>query len=184
VRLFIAARVDDASSRQIVQAMDAVRRAAPRASWVGEHAYHLTFAFLGEQDEMVARRVSTSLPGALESTPGYEGALSGGGFFPDDRRPRVGWLGFTQPQPLRNIAGSVRGLLEELRVSFDRKAFRPHLTLVRIRDRWSGRDVSAFLHAADALGPLPVIVRRVTLFRSELQPGGAKHEPLAEVELS
>lgn len=183
MRLFIATRIDDDAARQLQEAFQPVRSRTPRASWVAPHAYHLTYAFLGEHDATTAGRLGARFAEAFVSRRRYEGALAGCGFFPNERRPRVGWIGFEEPAPLVEIAGSVRALLDEEGVGFDRKAFRPHLTVVRIRDRWSPAHVRELQHACETAGPVPLVVDRVSLFRSELLPSGARHHEMASAQL-
>jgi RNA 2',3'-cyclic 3'-phosphodiesterase len=184
MRLFIATRIEDPAATRIERAFSGARARVSRASWVPAHAYHLTFAFLGDHGREAVDRIAERLPRALAGLPRYEGALSGGGFFPSERRPRVGWLAFECPEPLVRIAEAVRGMLGDERIAFDAKPFRPHLTVVRIRDRWLPGDAKEFLRACDALGRVDVSAGRVALFRSELLPQGARHDELAAVELA
>ena len=51
------------------------------------------------------------------------------------------------------------------------RAFRPHLTLGRWRDR-------AVRPTLPDVEPFTTRIERLTLFRSELRPGGAVHTPL------
>jgi len=183
MRLFIASRLDRAAASRLEESMREVRKHAARASWVKNDAYHLTYAFLGEQDEKVASQIGERLPAIAEPLAPYRGKLSGGGFFPNDRRPRVGWVAFVAPEPLVDIATTVRNMLDDARIDFDRKAFRPHLTLVRIRDGWNRRDVADFQHACEKTNGLEVTIDRVSLFRSELSPAGARHQELVGVDL-
>ena len=184
MRLFIASRIEGSAVARVEEGLAPVRARVARASWVAGGSWHLTYAFLGEQDERVARTIGSRLPEALEGITRYEGALSGGGFFPDERRPKVGWLALESPAPLMRIADAVRRMLDAERVEYDRKPFRPHLTIVRIRDRWSARDVAELREACNALGRVEMSAGRVSLYRSELLPGGAKHHELAGVTLS
>ena len=68
----------------------------------------------------------------------------------------------------------------------DTAAFRPHLTLARVRGAVSPheagrlRDLLASLRFDDAR---PFAVESVHLMRSELLPGGARHTTLAEARL-
>jgi 2'-5' RNA ligase len=183
MRLFIATRIDPVVASQVRQGLQSARKHTPHASWVSADAYHLTYAFLGEQDERVATRLAGALPLALIGLGHYDGALAGGGFFPGDRRPRVGWLALEDPGSLRLVADAVRQVLEEERIGYDEKPFNPHLTVVRIKGRWTAGDVAAFKRACDEMGRIEVRLSRVGLFRSRLLPTGARHEELVAAEL-
>lgn len=183
MRLFVASRIDETAARRIDQGLASAKARTSRATWVQPHAYHLTYAFLGEQDESARSRVAAALPADLAGLQAYAGVLSGGGFFPNDRGPRVGWLAIESPGALHAVADAVRRMLEGLAIRYDRKAFRPHLTVVRIRDRWGARDVAEFRKACEAIGRIDLTIDRVSLFRSELRPEGARHEEIAGVAL-
>lgn len=183
MRLFIATRLDEKAAERVYAAFGGARSCTGRASWVRPHAFHLTYAFLGERNEAVAARIAEALPGAVSGLARYDGALSGGGFFPNDRRPRVGWLAFEAPGGLKAISDSIRHMLDAIEVAYDRKAFRAHLTLVRIRDRWSAADAEEFHRAARAMGRVDVVLDRVSLYRSDLRPGGASHTEIASASI-
>jgi 2'-5' RNA ligase len=184
MRLFIATRIDAVVAAQVRQGLQSARKRTSRASWVSADAYHLTYAFLGEQDERVATRLTGALPLAVSGLGRYDGALVGGGFFPGDRRPRVGWLALEDPSPLRLVADAVRQVLEEEGICYDEKPFNPHLTVVRIRERWTAGDVAAFKQACDEMGRIEVKLSRVSLFHSRLLSTGARHDELVAAGLS
>lgn len=183
MRLFIATRIDEKTATRIADAFREVRSRIGRASWVPPHACHLTWAFLGDRDENEAGRVSDLLPRAVRALQPYDGAITGGGCFPNERRPRVGWLAFEQPDDLVKISEAVRHSLDQERIPYDEKAFKPHLTVVRVRQRWTAMDAREFLRACDDLGRVSVSLGRVSLFRSELLPEGAKHFEVAGADL-
>lgn len=183
MRLFIATGLDEPAAGRLERGFAGVRTRASRASWVSTHAYHLTYAFLGDQEQEVATSIGDALVRSLSGVPRYHGAISEAGFFPNERRPRVGWLAFEEPAPLTAIAVAVRQTLDLHRVDYDRKPFKPHLTVVRIRDSWTSNDVQMFGNACRAMGRIEVVVDRVSLFRSELRPAGAIHHELAGVVL-
>src|SRR5204862_7163298 len=53
------------------------------------------------------------------------------GFFPNERRPRVLWVGMDAPQSLMGLAGAVGGALSSVGIAREEREFRPHLTLAR-----------------------------------------------------
>ena len=181
MRLFIASKVDEGVARRIDAGLRSIRSRVSRASWVSPDAYHLTYAFLGEQEATVVDRLRESM--AELRVRRYSGVLSGGGFFPNSRRPRVGWVSPEDPERLQAIAGAVRRMLDDMAVAYDSKPFRPHLTLVRIKQRWVKRDVDEFLRVVERLGRIEACIDRVALFRSELSTTGARHTELVTAQL-
>ena len=106
------------------------------------------------------------------------------GFFPNDRRPRVGWLKVVPGRALVLAAERVNQAIEELELKTDRKSFQPHLTLVRTRNRWSRADAAVFLEALSGFRSSAGLFGDVVLFSSEIRRGGAVHTALHRVELA
>ncbi|MCM2314133.1 MAG: RNA 2',3'-cyclic phosphodiesterase [Thermoanaerobaculia bacterium] len=183
MRLFVAYRIGAESAARVAAVVSSIRTRLPRASWVGRDAYHLTFAFLGEHDPEVVPRVSAALKAATAGLAPVEARLTGGGFFPDERRPRVGWIAVEPHAPVIAVAASVRSSIAACGIRFDEKPFKAHLTLVRIRDEWKARDAALFAEAIDAAGRIPFELDRVSLFESRLLPSGAVHTELAHAAL-
>lgn len=160
-----------------------MRARLPKSAWVGRDAYHLTFAFLGEHDVAAVPLIASAMESATSTLAAIDARLEGGGFFPNERRPRVGWVAVEPREPVVAIADAVRAELAERGVSFDAKPFKPHLTLVRIREAWKDHDVALFREAAGAVGAIPFRLDRVSLFESQLRPAGAVHTELAHCDL-
>ena len=183
MRLFVAYRIGAESAARVAAVVSSIRSQLPRASWVGRDAYHLTFAFLGEHDPEVVPRVSAALKAATAEAATIEARLTGGGFFPNEKRPRVGWIAVEPHAPVIAVAAVVRAAIGSYGIRFDEKPFKAHLTLVRIRDDWNARDATLFAEAIDAAGEIPFSLDRVSLFESRLLPSGAVHTELAHAEL-
>lgn len=185
MRLFVAVNfptrfVDDLATR-----LDGWRRALPLA-WTRAETWHLTLMFLGEWpaerlpalQAALAAEAATHRPFAVQP-----GALDA---FPDLRAPRVLFLQFLPADggPLHALAAGVRARVESAWPAGpqDRKAFKPHLTLARIKDPLS-RDQREILGRID-LGAWPAQpVTTVRLVASELRPQGARHVDQAVLPL-
>src|SRR5207245_10317214 len=87
MRLFIAATFPEEAVRPLNERLELLKPKLPRASWVRPETQHLTFAFLGEQDESAVNRI------AVAGGSRFEASLRGCGFFPNRRRARVGRVG-------------------------------------------------------------------------------------------
>jgi 2'-5' RNA ligase len=183
MRLFIATTFPEGVLRTLNERLVGVKSRLPLASWVRPEAQHLTFAFLGEQDESVVARIAAPIERQLNQTAKFEAALHGSGFFPNRRRARVGWCGVEPEDRFASLAAAVREGVRAGGVAFEENEFRPHLTLMRIRDHWPPLAIETIEKAMRDYRSAPFTVDRATLFLSRLGPKGATHTPLREFAL-
>lgn len=178
MRLFIATSFPEGTLRSLNERVATLKSKLPRASWVRPETQHLTFAFLGEQDESLADRLKVPCGKA------FEAILRGCGFFPNRRHARVGWVGAEPAEEFVALAGRIRTAVVAAGVELDQNEFRPHLTLMRIRDRWPPLAIDTFEHALRDYRSAPFAVDHVTLYVSRLSPDGAVHTPLRQFPLT
>ncbi|MEA2164543.1 MAG: 2,3-cyclic 3-phosphodiesterase [Thermoanaerobaculia bacterium] len=184
MRLFIATSFPEPVLRTVNDRIARVKSKLPAASWVRHETQHLTFAFLGEQPESLLTTLTPLVESSLAKIPRFNARLQGGGFFPNRRHARVGWVGATPEDSFRAVADAVRSAVTAAGVELDRADFRPHLTLFRIRDRWPPACTEIFVNALQDYESDPFLVDAVTLFSSELNPKGAVHTPLQKFALA
>lgn len=159
--------------------------------WVEPHNLHLTLKFLGEVDPGTVTDIITGLDGACAGRPALSLAVTGCGAFPQARAPRVVWLGLGgEVAPLADLARAVEAALEPLGFAPEERAFKPHLTLGRVRQprRGAGAPSTAPLSRtlaglAGAAGP-SFRAGRVILMKSTLTTSGPLYEPLHHVTLA
>jgi RNA 2',3'-cyclic 3'-phosphodiesterase len=178
-RLFAGWKLPREVGEAVGHAVAPLRERLPAASWTRSESYHITFAFLGDQPEERVRQIGDSIEASLAGIRAASTALGVPGFFPSERRPRVGWISFEPAEPLEMIGTAVRTSLAELGCDLA-KPFRPHLTLARIRSRWRSADVELFRRSLRSLEGIPLLVDKVVLFESHLGAAGARHEARRE----
>jgi RNA 2',3'-cyclic 3'-phosphodiesterase len=184
MRLFIAAALPADIVAGLDRAVREARSLMPVASWTRPEAQHLTMAFLGDQESDVPDAIAGQLGPDLAAESSVEARLSGCGFFPDERRPRVAWMGIEPDEPLVRIAEVVRRALAKQKIAFDEKPFRPHLTLARVKDRWRAEDVRLLESALSTYRSEPFPISEIVLYSSELSPKGARHTALRRFALA
>ena len=184
MRLFIAASLPETTRLQIEATVAPLRSRLPAASWTRAESFHLTLAFLGDLDESVIQPLSVELDTRLSEERAFDLTAAGAGFFPDQRRSRVAWIGLEPREPLIRVAALVRDAVRGVSLAFDEKPFAPHLTLARLRARWSRQDVDQFLSRLSDFRSEPARLDAVTLFQSQLSSKGAIHTPLHRVLLN
>ncbi|NOZ80859.1 MAG: RNA 2',3'-cyclic phosphodiesterase [DPANN group archaeon] len=133
---------------------------------------HLTLQFLGDVTPPVVDQIETALADVPFST--FSITLAGTGFFPDEERPRVVWLGVEHNDVLIKLQKDISVAMRSLGFEQDRR-FHPHITLARIRVL-GNRD--AFLEKVNGLRAekVRVPVETFALFESTLTPSGPKHD--------
>lgn len=184
MRLFIATNFPGEVLRELNERVAKLRPRLPAASWVREETQHLTFAFLGDQRETLVEQLSAPLADAIARVPRFEARLHASGFFPNPRHARVGWIGLDPEAKFVEIARVVRGVVETNGVKLDGGDFKPHLTMMRMREGWPPASIELFTKSLKDYTSAPFTVDTVTLFSSELNPKGAIHTPLRAFALA
>ena len=190
MRLFIEAELE-ASTLDAVWSVGERMQSAPgfpadAVRWVKREAMHLTLRFLGELDEDRLPEVRGALA-ELEGCGRFDLRIVAVGAF-GGRRPRVVWVGFARDHGEAELCGLRRRLddaLAGLGFETERGAYRPHLTLGRVRRQAAGDDQAAIRAAVEAAPPLDIAasVSRVTLVESTLLTDGPRYRRLATAEL-
>ncbi|BCS88734.1 RNA 2',3'-cyclic phosphodiesterase [Pseudodesulfovibrio sediminis] len=146
--------------------------------WSKPGNWHLTLKFLGEIDESRLPRIIEALT-AIRFDP-FVLQAGGAGVFPRTQHPRVVWLGLKEgAKACTALALQIEDALAPLDIPQEKKQFRPHLTLGRIRrlgrDNWADVIKRAAAHSWPQF-----TVDRFILWHSALQPEGAVHTRLQE----
>lgn len=173
VRAFFAVDLAEAARRDAERVAQRLR-AAPGSgsvSWVRPENYHATLRFLGsvpteqlpELGERVRSETSGLAPFALRLT-----RLRA---FPSLRRPRVLALALEPAEPLAALAAAVERACVACGFAPERRPFRAHVTLGRVRE--GGAPASEL-----AIDSAPFSVGGFALFQSRLSPRGSVYTPL------
>jgi 2'-5' RNA ligase len=127
MRCFVAL-LPAAGSRSALDALlRSTSRSHPLAHAVHPADLHLTLAFIGELPEQRALALAAALA-QRSAPPAPPWQLDQLGAF---ARARVLWAGGPPHAGLESLAAAVRAWLDDERVSYDRKRFVPHVTLLR-----------------------------------------------------
>lgn len=183
-RLFVALDLPD-PLRSGVVAWGREALADPALRPVAAESLHVTLAFLGQRPEKEIERIAAVVQERVGPAPWLE--LLDPAQRPPRGRPRIYALPVLSPGAEALQAGIARGLGEAGFYEPEKRPFWPHLTVARVRPETRGSRRPAVV--SNPPGRLPErlseaqICRRMTLYRSELKPTGARYVPLAQVQL-
>ena len=184
MRTFFAIELPADLRGEIARVQAELKRAGADVRWVRPEGVHLTLKFLGEIDPARAEPLADGAARVLAKASPAGLGVSGAGVFPDRRQPRVVWLGLGGDLDALALAQkAVEGAAAEFGFAPEKRPFRPHLTLGRVK---SGRGRAALLAALEKIEPRPVefTAREVVLFKSDLKPTGAVYTALHRLPLS
>lgn len=145
--------------------------------WVRPEGYHVTLRFLGNVATADVPALARAVEAALAGVVRFPVALGATRAFPSARQPRVVVIELEPEADLAALAARVEAGVVAAGLPAEKRRFRAHLTLGRVR----GRRVPALdapLPAASALD-----VHEVVLFRSDLGRDGSRYTPLAQLPL-
>ena len=181
MRLFVAINLPKEMRREIFTAAAPMRAGALRLGWTPEESLHLTLKFLGEVPEQRLPEITAALERAAHGASAFEMDVRTLGGFPSLTRATVLWLGVESEPPLLALQESVEHQLSPLGFPTEKRAFHPHITLGRSQQPLRGDALKPLLETFDYSGC--VEVGSIELMRSRTNPGGARYEPLATVQL-
>jgi len=184
MRLFIAINLPAEVRAEIVAATSALRAEAPELSWVSENRLHLTLKFLGEVEESRLDELAAAAAPVAGHHRELLMTLGGIGAFPNFRRARVVWMGIEQEARLELLHHDIELACESLGFEVEGRAFRPHLTLARLKHPLP----EPRLRTLSRLGKqtdfrTDFIVRSVDLMSSELSQSGPTYRTLVSAAL-
>lgn len=181
LRVFCAVELPDEVREAAAAHAARLRRDFPeaRASWARPASLHVTLKFLGEVEAARIPVLSRAAGAAAAGFGSFPLSVEEAGTFPPRGAARVLWLG------VRDESGSLARLQSRLEeeceaAGFPRepRAFKPHLTLARLRAPKDAHALSE-AHRRSTFGPHAFHVSDLVVMRSELGPGGSRYTPLS-----
>jgi len=184
IRSFIAVKIPPESAEGIAAAQARLRAAGRDVKWVEPESLHITLKFLGGVERERLAEVWRATAEALDGTAAFTMRFRGIGAFPNRSRARVIWAGIVEgAEELTEMAARVEAACETHGFERERRAFRAHVTLGRVRRPAANPALEGAIgeQAEAELGEARV--DRALLMKSELTRAGAVYHMLEETLL-
>jgi len=179
IRSFIAIELPEGIRHALAEVQKHLKRDVAGVRWVQPASIHLTLKFLGDIPAEQVQPIAAAAMGVVQNEPPLIVGLGGLGAFPNPRRPRVVWVGIEgDVERMGRVQTRLEEALEPLGVPREGRAFRPHLTLGRVKDPRRPPDLTRAL--ADVTVPTcnSFDVHEILLYKSDLRPTGAIYTKL------
>ena len=185
IRSFIAIDFPEETRKALEDIQKELKQCGAGVRWVKPSSIHLTLKFLGNIHPAQVEDIARAVAQEVRDEPPITLGAAGLGTFPSRRKPRVIWIGMEgEVRRLTRIQSRVENALEPLGFVREKRPFRPHLTIGRVKDH---RRLQALIDAMTAL-ELPEFdsfdVTEIILYKSDLRPTGAIYTKLHRIPLA
>jgi 2'-5' RNA ligase len=133
MRLFVALAIPAEVRENLALLIRDLKSVDSHPKWINPDNLHVTLKFVGA----VAPEKLMAIGDALADVRTQRQVIAefhGIGFFPDERRPSVVWVGIQPSDILSALAAEVNRVLAIVAVPREEKAFVPHLTIARFKE--------------------------------------------------
>jgi RNA 2',3'-cyclic 3'-phosphodiesterase len=181
MRLFAGLDLPPEVVENLERLLDELRPTA-RIQWSPPANLHVTTKFIGEWPEERLPELQAAL-GALPSRGIIRVHIRQVGFFPNPQAPRVFWCGIDAPG-LAELAADTDRATAALGIEPEKRAFSPHLTLARIKERLDLQPLREKIAGLPSLEFGAYEAGSFFLYWSKPGPKGSVYTKLAEFSLT
>ena len=184
-RAFIAIDISIEARAVCAAHADRLRRESRdvRVGWEKPEKLHLTLKFLGDTDSAALTGLATGVESVANRTARFDLRLGRTGVFPSSSRPRILWIGVEDPA---NSTGQLQKAVEDFcsTIGFERerRAFRPHLTIARIREPARAERLAGE-HLRTQIEPVQFTVSEIVIYESTLLKAGSVYNAISRLRL-
>ncbi|MEO8043063.1 MAG: RNA 2',3'-cyclic phosphodiesterase [Acidobacteriota bacterium] len=184
-RIFVAIDISEQVRAVCDGHIDYLRNKFPdaRVSWETTEKLHITMKFLGNTSSDVFDALQSSVAEIAAKHRAFRLRLSRTGLFPRESRPRVLWIGLDdRPQAVTPLYSELDSVCEGLGYPKEPRAFRPHITIGRVRDPDEASELAA-IHLKTKIEPVEFEVNEIVICESTLQTTGSVYSVISTARL-
>ena len=146
--------------------------------WLPKESYHMTLAFLGNEEYVLISNLQLKLEQVLSSKQAVPFRFSEITPFPFSGTPKIVAAMLEYSDELLQLQHNTAKCVRAFGISLERRRFTPHVTLGRLKSR--SRKSIAFQPQQIFLEG---VSEKVAIIQSELAPKGAVYKSLGEISL-
>lgn len=178
MRLFVAIDIPEKTRSAIRAVISHLQPTARGARWAHAEGIHVTLKFIGWVEDEHLAQIKLHL-----SRVAHRAAIPVGfhnfGFFPNERRPRVFFIGIAAGPELARLAADIESQLAPLKIPKEERDFTPHLTLARFKTNEGVAQMQKMLASMPSQDFGAMKATEFHLYQSVLKSNGAIYTKLA-----
>jgi 2'-5' RNA ligase len=176
-RLFIALKLPTEIIDDVIYIRKKIFQDEIKRKWEEKDKQHLTLKFLGDVEETKIELIIKKLEGVLKGREKISLEFDKFGFF----LPRILWLSLKADKNLNEIVSQIENEMQDLGFEKEKRSFKPHITLLRIKENLSESFISSFRNYS--LPHRKFYCDNISLMKSKLLPGGSIYSDVKNIQL-
>ena len=169
-RLFIALKIPQDIREKIFNLPQKIVYDYGDYRWEPADKIHLTLKFIGDVDEELIEPICDSI-GFISDYSAFKCNLTRFGFFYRLKDAKILWLGLSIDESIKDLVKKLNDKLAEFGIAAENREFKPHLTMLRIKNKTDKNFIDSFLKFK--FEPEKFISKKVSLMQSKLNPSGS-----------
>ncbi|MBT4396790.1 RNA 2',3'-cyclic phosphodiesterase [archaeon] len=149
-----------------------------KVKWTSKKNLHITMQFLGELPEETVDKIKEVIK-TIKFKP-FKVKLSQIGFFPNEKAPKIIWLGVEPREEVYQLAQTIDA---ELLAFTKEQRFETHITLGRMKGIKKKDDFYKSIKELE-IESIEFEINSFTLYKSVLKREGPQYYPIENVEMS
>ena len=133
LRTFIA--IDIGPMDTLVELEHEISSTGAQVKLVEPENIHITLKFLGDTDEKLIEDIIGIMTECANPVRPFTLEFKGAGVFPNLNYMKVAWVGIENYEPIVPLVKELDTKLERLGFRAEKRAFKPHITLARVKGR-------------------------------------------------
>jgi len=176
LRVFLALDLDEPIKSQLLRLQERLASVGADVRWVKSEHIHLTMKFLGDVSDSTAADVCRLCRNVAAEFEPFEFEVRAAGCFANHGLPRVIWVGVEDPSgSVRRLHERIEKTLAPLGLRRERRAFKPHVTLGRVRSVRNAIELRAEVAKNNHFQAGIAQATEITIYSSQLGPEGPVH---------
>jgi 2'-5' RNA ligase len=178
-RIFIALNIPEFAIDKLFEIINKIYP-DKNLKWEPKEKIHLTLKFVGDIENQFLPEIINDLE-FLHQYKSQNIQITGFGFFFRFKEPKILWAGLQYSDELKLIAEKLDDYFIRFGVEKEKREFKPHLTLMRIKNNPGDNFIYKFKNSK--FEPISFQSNSISLIKSELKPSGSVYTEIKKYNL-
>jgi 2'-5' RNA ligase len=179
-RLFVALKIPDEVKSNLLNVCHELSESSDLFKWEKPEKIHLTLKFIGEVEEELVSSIAKEIA-FVEEYESFNFNVTQFGFFYRNVLPSILWTGMQTDENIQMLVEELNQRLSIFSIPVERRKFKPHLTMLRIKKNPGKEFISKFEDYS--FDNWNFNSSEITLINSELFPTGARYTDIKKYNL-